>query len=167
MVAADFAGRPLPPRTVAVERGPVANFAKAVKDDDPAYAEPAAAAALGLPAIPAPPTYSFAMAHWGSFPELQPDGAGSDNPVLGVLAALHRERPGLLLHGEQEFTYHRPILVGDVLTAEGCVRDVTTKARPDGSSMTFVVVETRWRDAAGEPVVTEAMTLIHRSSAGS
>jgi hypothetical protein len=29
--------------------------------------------------------------------------------------------------------------------------------------MTFIVTETEWRDADGEPVVTSTMTLIHRA----
>ena len=39
--------------------------------------------------------------------------------VLGPLMA----NGGLILHGEQEFTYHRPVLAGDVLVGEGRVAD--------------------------------------------
>ncbi|MGH9058569.1 MAG: FAS1-like dehydratase domain-containing protein, partial [Acidimicrobiales bacterium] len=69
-------------RVVAVDRAPVANFARAVKDTDPVYRDPRTAQAAGLADIPAPPTFPFAMAYWGTYPELQeglePVG---DNPM--------------------------------------------------------------------------------------
>ena len=34
---------------------------------------------------------------------------------------------GLILHGEQEFIYHRPVLVGDVLVSEGKITDAYQK----------------------------------------
>ena len=70
---------------------------------------------------------------------------------------------GLVLHGEQEFSYQRPITVGDVLVGEGTLTDVYEK-ESKGKTMTFVVVETVWRDEKdGQPVVTERFNLIHRS----
>ena len=58
-------GKPTGKSTVVVERGPIANFADAVVDDSPIYKSPAAAAAAGLPGIPAPPTFPFVMETWG------------------------------------------------------------------------------------------------------
>ena len=52
---------------------------------------------------------------------------------------------GLLLHGEQEFIYHRPIVVGDVLVGEGKVVDAYQK-ESKGKTMTFFVSETTWSD---------------------
>lgn len=163
MAATEHIGAPTPPKVVTIERGPVSRFAAACKDEDPVYADADAAHAAGFPGIPAPPTFSFAMAHWGTFREQQPDGADAEHPMLAIIGDLMRERPGLILHGEQEFTYHRPIVVGDVLTSSGRVLDVRTKTREGGPTMTFVDTETRWRDAEGNPVVTEVMTLIHRA----
>ena len=161
MAATDVISAPIPAQTVVVERGPVANFAKAVKDDSAVYADPRAAAEAGFDAIPAPPTYAFAMHHWGAFPELQPEGAGGTHPMLRAIGEL-MAGGGLILHGEQEFTYHRPLLVGDTLTASGSVKDVYAKEGSGGRTMTFVVTETVWSDADGEPVVTATMTLLHR-----
>ena len=48
----------------------------------------------------------------------------------------------LVLHGEQEFEYHRPIEVGDVLDGEGRIIDIYEKDT-DTATMTFVVMETR------------------------
>jgi acyl dehydratase len=147
---------------VVVERGPVANFAKAVKDDNPIYQSPKAATDAGLEGIPAPPTWPFVMEFWGSYPELQ-DGLNkvAMNPGFAIIGE-KMQHGGIVLHGEQEFTYHRPIKVGDVLRGEGVVTDAYEK-ESRGSTMTFVVTETVWKDdATGEPVVTTRMNLIHR-----
>jgi len=70
---------------------------------------------------------------------------------------------GIILHGEQEFEYFRPVVVGDVLLGEGTVKDAYTKDSK-GKTMTFIVTETQWKDATtGEPVVTTRFNLIHRS----
>ena len=70
---------------------------------------------------------------------------------------------GMILHGEQEFAYHRWPKVGDVLEGHRTIADVYEK---DTSSarMEFYVMETDWRDASsGEPVVTDKFTLIVRA----
>jgi MaoC dehydratase-like protein len=70
---------------------------------------------------------------------------------------------GLVLHGEQEFVYHRPIVVGDVLVGQGTLIDMYER-ESKGRTMTFIVVETVWRDdRSGDPVVTERFNLIHRA----
>ncbi len=154
-------GRRTQTSTVVVERGPVTFFADAVLETDPAYRTPAAAVAAGLPGIPAPPTYPFVMDTWGRFPEIQPADAPPPAGLLDVLGPLLADG-GLILHGEQEFTYHRPVVVGDVLTGHGAVVDAYQK-ESKGRTMTFVVVRTDWTDqATGEPVVTSTYNVIYR-----
>ncbi|MGI8796643.1 MAG: MaoC family dehydratase N-terminal domain-containing protein [Acidimicrobiia bacterium] len=156
-------GKPTGASKVTVERGPVGNFARAVLDENPVYESPEAARAAGFTAIPAPPTFSFAMQHWGKFAEDQPaDPTGGDNPMHKVMGELFG-KGGLVLHGEQEFDYHRPLVVGDVLVGEGRITDMYEK-ESKGRTMTFLVTETVWRDEkTDEPVVTERFNLIHRS----
>ncbi|MGQ0802868.1 MAG: FAS1-like dehydratase domain-containing protein [Actinomycetota bacterium] len=148
---------------VTVERGPVANFAAAVLDENPVYQTPEAAQGAGFGAIPAPPTFSFAMQHWGKFAEDQPaDTTGGENPMHKVMGELFG-KGGLVLHGEQEFEYHRPLVVGDRLVGEGRITDMYEK-ESKGRTMTFLVTETVWRDEkTDEPVVTERFNLIHRA----
>jgi len=154
-------GTPTGTTVVTVERGQVALFADAVKDPDPVYRDPRAAADAGLPGIPAPPTYPFVMGNFGVYPELQTDDAPTGNPMGAVLGPL-MAKGGLILHGEQEFTYHRPVLAGDVLEGKGMVVDAYQK-ESKGKTMTFVVVETAWSEqATGEPVCTSRMNIIHR-----
>jgi acyl dehydratase len=151
--------------TVVVERGAVTNFARAVCDDDPVYRDPAAARAAGLDSIPAPPTYAIALAYWGAFPELQPLSYGEPTGYRGIaeVMALLKASGGLILHGEQEFVYHRPILVGDRLRGASQIVNAYTK-QSKGHTMTFVVDETVWRDdTTGDPVVTVRFNVIHRA----
>jgi acyl dehydratase len=148
---------------VAVERGPVAVFADAVKDSNPIYSDPRAAEAAGLPAIPVPPTYPAVMGHWGTFADIQPEDAGAVVSGIGEVLGPLLAGGGLLLHGEQEFEYHRPVVVGDVLLGEGKVADVYEKTSAS-STLTFVVLETVWRDDdTGDPVVTMRMNLLVRT----
>jgi len=147
-------------RVVTVERGPVTAFARAVKSRDKVYRDKRVAQAAGFEDVPAPPTFAFAMAYWGAHPELQ-EGLEpiESNPMISLVGGLG---PGLILHGEQEFEYHRPIVVGDVLAGEDVIADVYER-ETDTHVMTFIVTETVWTDrATGEPVVTARFNLLHR-----
>ena len=141
---------------VTVERAPIANFARVLEDTNPVLAD-----------TPAPPTFSFVMAYWGAYAGDQPpDPTASDqspgvNPMHRIMGELHG-KGALVLHGEQEFVYHRPIVSGDVLDGEQSITDMYEK-ETDAATMTFVVMETNWTDASsGEPVVTERFNLIAR-----
>ena len=154
-------GKPMSKSKVVIERGPVANFATAVCDANPVYRDPRAAAEAGFDAIAVPPTFPFVMQAWGEFPEDQPADKPTGNPLGEVIGPL-MSKGGIILHGEQEFIYHRPLSVGDVLVGEGRVTDAYAK-ESKGKTMTFIVTETVWRDdATGEPVVTSRFNLIHR-----
>jgi hypothetical protein len=147
-------------RVVTVERAPVTVFARAVKSRDRIYRDRQAAQDAGFADIPAPPTFAFALAYWGAYPELQ-EGVEpvESNPMLDLLGSLG---PGLMLHGEQEFEYHQPVLVGDVLSGEDVIAEVYER-ESDTHVMTFIVTETVWRDyESGEPVVTARFNLMHR-----
>ena len=148
---------------IVVERGPVAMFATAVKDDNPVYKSPEAARDAGFESIPAPPTFGFAMSYWGSFPEIQPaDDPGKDRNIIMEIVAPLMQQGGVILHGEQTFTYHRPLLVGDVLVGEGKVVDLYER-ESKGKVMTFFITENVYTsERSGEPVLTTRMNLIHR-----
>lgn len=155
-------GQPTGTSKVVVERGPVMHFADAVLSASPIYHSPEAARQAGFDDIPAPPTWPFAMEFSGKFAELQPSETPKGNPMMTALAPL-MAKGGLILHGEQEFIYHRPVLVGDVLFGEGSITDAYQK-ESSGRTMTFIVSETRWtEEKSGEPVVTARSNIIHRS----
>jgi hypothetical protein len=154
-------GKPTGTSKVVVERGPVTHFAAAVLSTSPIYRNLEAARAAGFESIPAPPTWPFAMEFSGKFEEEQ-TGDSPSNPMAGVLGSL-MAKGGLILHGEQEFEYHRQIQVGDVLIGQGRIADAYQK-ESKGKVMTFFVSEMSWSDErTGEPVVTARFNLIHRA----
>jgi hypothetical protein len=131
---------------VRIESGPVRAFAAAVKDTSPQYREDGAVV---------PPTFPFSWGYWGTI-----DGTTKGLPIDKLRG------PGrMILHGEQEFVYHRHPRVGDVLEGTARISDVYER---DSSSalMEFYVTETSWKDASsGEPVCDVKFTLIVRDTA--
>ena len=158
----EYIGLPTTKGTLVVERAPLSNFARAVTDGNPVYRNADAARVAGFTDIPAPPTFGFSIQNWGKWAELQPpDGTPDRNPMAELIGGL-LAKGGMVLHGEQEFTYHQALVAGQRLTYEGVVRDVYQKPTGD-RVMTFMVVEDTYRDERGEPVLTSTMNLIHRS----
>jgi hypothetical protein len=139
----DLKGKELGTQRVEIERGPVKVFAAAVKDSNPVYAGDGA---------PVPPTYPFSWSFHGS---------RSESSVTGLPIEKLRGKGRMILHGEQEFVYHRLPKVGDVLEGKGRISDVYERERSNGGSMEFYVTDTDWTDAnTGEPVCTARFTLI-------
>jgi hypothetical protein len=140
---------------VALDRSVLANFAASVGDRSDVYrgAEP-----------PAPPTFTFAAPYWSrlSTDEQPADPTeGGGNPMHAIMGQLYA-KGALVLHGEQEFVYHRTPVAGDVLDGVQTITDIYEKAS-ESADMTFVVMETQWNDARdGSPVVTERFNLIAR-----
>jgi acyl dehydratase len=159
----EVVGRSTGKSTLVIERGPVLRFAEAVTESSPIYRRRDAAQAAGFDDIPVPPTWFFsAAAHWGAFAEDQPaDAEPESSPTMEIIGQL-MATGGMVLHGEQEFTYHKPVTVGQTIRSEGEVVDLYEKATGD-RTMTFLVTETRYFDEAGDLLVTARMNLIHRS----
>jgi hypothetical protein len=148
---------------VVLDRAVLANFARSVGDTSPVYRRAETASAAGLAGIPAPPTFTFAAPYWGAYrAEEQPaDPAAGGNPMHKIMGDLFAQG-ALVLHGEQEFTYHRTPTAGDTLDGVQSITDIYEK-ETDSARMTFVVMSTVWSDAAtSEPGVTEKFNLIAR-----
>ena len=159
----EVVGLPTGKATITVERGPVTQFAASVTDTNPIYRNKDAAKAAGFDDIPVPPTYFFSGAtFWGAFPEAQPADATPDrNPTMEIIGKL-MSKGGIVLHGEEEFTYHKPVVVGDTIKSEGKVVDLYEKPAGD-KTMTFLVTENEYRNQDGDLVLTARMNLIHRA----
>ncbi len=142
----ELEGTELGSTKVRIESGPVRVFATAVKDGAPQYREDDAIV---------PPTFPFSWSYWGTI-----DGATKGLPIDKL-----RGKGRMILHGEQEFVYHRNARVGDVLEGTARISEVYEKDTPS-ALMEFYVQETSWKDAAsGEPVVDVKFTLIVRDTA--
>jgi acyl dehydratase len=71
-------------------------------------------------------------------------------PEVGI--SLHR-----VVHGDQRFTYTRPVIVGDELTAELTVDSLRQIGGAD-----IIGTRSEITDADGKPVCTAYATLVHR-----
>ncbi len=125
------------PRTIDVEMGQLRFFAKATGETNPIYFSEEAAKSAGYPTIPAPPTFIFSL-HLGA---LAKRGDIFDS-VHGLGVDMRR-----VLHGEQRFSYHRPIYAGDRITLTTRTSDIYEKK---GGALEFVVQETSAVNAGGE-----------------
>ena len=137
---ADKVGRASPSLAVEVEKGHVRRFVEAIGDPDPLYREEAAARAAGYEHIPAPPTFPTALR-----PNDVREGLGIDMRKV--------------LHGEQEFAFRRPVLVGDRLTLVQRLAEAYEKSGRSGM-MDFLVLETLATDEAGQWVYRARATIV-------
>jgi len=139
-----LAGRVYPPSApYEVSREKIAEFAAAIGSDDPAHRDPAAARALGHPDVVAPVTFAVIVAQ-------RAENQVYADPESGVDFSR-------LVHGEERFTHHRPVVAGDRLTATLHV-DIAREVGGHGMLTTRVEVA----DADGAPVSTVLSVVVIR-----
>ena len=126
-----------------VGREKVREFARAVLATSPLNLDPEAARAAGYADVVAPPTFPVVVQEHTLAQLLADPEAGIDFTRV--------------VHGDQRFTYTRPIVAGDELTATLTVTSVKTLG---GHSM--VTAESSIADATGAHVVTATSTLVVR-----
>lgn len=118
-------GTDLPITALTVDRGRLRFFAKSIGETNPIYTDIDAARCAGHPDLPAPPTFLFSV-------ELE-------NPdPFAFLKSIDVDL-GRVLHGEQNFVYHRTVYPGDELMARPRITDVYTKK---GGALEFLVKDT-------------------------
>jgi acyl dehydratase len=139
-------GKEYPPVRYEVGREKLREFAESVGETDPIYLDEDAARAAGHPDIPAVPTFPVVLT-------LRVGQKIYNDPELGL-------DYGRVVHGEQEFSYQRPIYAGDRLLAAGRVATVETKGRHE-----LLAIETSVTTETGEPVCGALVTLISRGTA--
>lgn len=138
------------PRTIDVEKGQLRFFARATGETDPIYFDEEAARAAGHPTIPAPPTFLFSL-QLGA-PAKRGDLFDVEN---GVGVDMRR-----ILHGEQSFTYHRPIYAGDQMTLITTTKDIYAKK---GGALEFIVQHTEGVNAQGQLCVEMQVVTVVRN----
>lgn len=140
----DLVGRVFAPTApYLVGREKVREFARAVLATSPLNHDPEAARAAGFADVVAPPTFPVVVQE-ATLAQLlaEPDGGIDFTRVV---------------HGEQRFSYTRPVVAGDELTATLAVTSVKTLG---GNAM--VTAESSIVDATGAHVVTAVSTLVVR-----
>jgi acyl dehydratase len=140
----ELQGREFPPtEPYLVGREKVREFARAVHSTSELNFDPAAAQAAGFADVVAPPTFAVVV---------------QEQTLAQLLAAPDADIDfSRVVHGEQRFTYARPIVAGDELTARLTVSSVKSLG---GNSM--VTAESSITDATGAHVVTAISTLVVR-----
>jgi acyl dehydratase len=140
----DLVGRTYPPvETYSVGREAIREFARAVQAGHAAHHDVDAARALGHADLVAPPTFAIVVAQ-------RADAALIADPEAGIDFSR-------VVHADQRFTHHRPIVAGDELVAELHVDQV--RAMGSGAMITS---RAEISTVAGEPVATTVSSLLVR-----
>ena len=142
----DYVGRVFPASApYEVSRLKIAEFADAIGDPNPVYRETAAARAAGHPDVVAPPTFAIVIS-------MAAAGAAMADPDLGLNYAM-------VVHGEQRFSYLRPLTAGDVVTAQPTITEIR-----DAGRNVMMTTNTEIRTVTGELVCTAVSTLVERGA---
>jgi acyl dehydratase len=145
MIDKSWIGHVLPESVLPIERSRLQFFAKATGETRAEYLDVAAARAAGYADLPAPPTFLFAA-------ELD---SGVSNQLLRDLGIPLSK----LLHGEQSFTYHKPVCAGDTVTVKSTISDVYDKKN---GALEFVVKDSRVMNQHNELVAELRAVLVCR-----
>jgi acyl dehydratase len=141
-----FVGRSYPPtEPYEVGREKIREFAEAVGDPNPAYTDREAAKALGYSDVIAPPTFPFAITFKAA-------GDVIADPQLGLDFSR-------VVHGDQKFTYTRPVRAGDRLVVTSTIEAIKSLAGND-----IIDVRGDVHDESGEHVVTAWTKLVARGA---
>lgn len=143
--AGELVGEVIRRTTFPVEAGKIREFATSLHDSNPLYRDGKVAIESGFSGIPAPPTFTAVAAHFHEGEDLF--------TILGLDGAR-------VLHAGQEWKYHRPVIAGELVTCETTVDTVSSKVGRRGGELTVIVLRTEYVGREGEPLVTEAMTII-------
>ena len=139
-----FIGRSYPPTsTYEVSREKIREFADAIGDGNPLYRDPDAARAAGHPDVIAPPTFLTVI-------NLAAINAIVVDPELG----LDYSR---MVHGDQSFSYVRPVRADDRLKLTVYIDDIMDRAGND-----FLTIRADIAAEGGEPVCTTRAQLVVR-----
>lgn len=124
-----------------VGREKIREYATAVLDEHPAHHDEDAAGELGYPSLVAPLTFVAVAGR-----KVQLEMFKRFDVGVNIARVIHRD---------QKFTYHRPLVVGDELYFDSYLDAVT-------ESHGAVIAELRAEvtDAKGEPVITSVVTML-------
>ena len=139
-----FVGRSWPPSApYVVGREKIREFATAIGATDAEYHDPEAARALGYADVVAPPTFPIVVT-------MAANGQIMRDPELGMDYTR-------VVHGDQKFSYVRPIVAGDTLVCVSTVEDITQRGGHD-----FITTRADVTTESGEPLLTAWMKLVQR-----
>jgi len=129
-----------------VGREKVREFATAIGDNNPLFHDLAAAQAAGHRDLLAPPTFPFVITYRAMI------GAMGD-PELNLNYAM-------VVHGEQQFTYARPLYAGDEVVVDSVVANIAAVGRNE-----LLTMEQHVKTLDGELIVTTRNVTVSRGTA--
>ena len=132
-----------PTEPYEVSREKIREFAEAINDPNPVYRDRAAAEALGYPDVIAPPTFPIRLTLLATNDVVR-------SPEFGIDYSR-------VVHGDQRFSYTRPVRAGDVLQVVVSIEDNKLLAANDFVTSRCVVTT-----VDGEDVVTAVSTIVVR-----
>lgn len=128
-----------------VGREKIREFARSVKDDHPMHFDEAAAAEAGYPALVASLTFLAVAGR-----RVQLDVFTKFDIPINLARVLHRD---------QRFIYHRPILAGDRLFFDTYLDSVI-----ESHSTVIAEIRSEVTDGEGNPVITSIVTMLGEST---
>lgn len=141
----DLVGRIYPAgQSYQVGREKIREFATAVKATSPAHFDVEAARKLGFNDVVAPPTFAIIIAQ-------RADAQLIADPASGIDFSR-------VVHADQRFTHHRPIVAGDELLAELYVDQV----REMGAGA-MITTRAEITTVSGEKIATTTSSLLVRA----
>ncbi len=141
-----FLGKTYAPFSVDIEKGRIAQFARAIGEDSPIYFNEKAAKAAGYRQIPAPLTFGFSITM----------DAGQSFNVLEDMGV----EKAKAVHGEQGFDYMGDICAGDTITGQQKVIDIYDKKN---GALIFLVTETKLSNQLGDQVADLHSVIVVRN----
>jgi acyl dehydratase len=136
-------GKQFAPFQYEVGKEKIAEYARAVGEDNPVYFDRDKAREAGFRDVPAPPMFAVVYSSGAVAPAIF-------DPDVGINFAM-------MVHGGQEFVWGEPVVAGDVITTETSVKDISEKG-----GMGFYVFESVSRNQDGQEVVRGTWTNIVR-----
>ena len=142
-VKTEAIGKSYEPKTYAVGREKIREYAHAVGETDARHLDVEAARAAGYRDLVAPPMFTVVYSGAAIWPALF-------DPEVGIDFAR-------MVHGGQEFRWERPVVAGDEITTTATVKDISERG-----GMGFYVFETVSKNQDSDTVATGTWTNIVR-----
>ena len=140
----DFVGRVFGPgEPYEVSRVKIAEFADAIGEPSPLCRDREAAVKAGYPDVIAPPTFPIIISMASTGIIQNDSGLGLDYSMV--------------VHGEQQFSYSRPLHAGDVVVATSTVESIRAVG-----AMSMMTTRTDISTVDGEHVCTAKAVIVER-----
>ena len=146
MIDKQWIGHTLPASELSIDRARLRFFAKAIGETNPLFTDVAAARAAGHADLLAPPTFLFA--------------AEMDSGAMDQLLADLQVPIAKILHGEQSFVYHQPVVAGDTVTVRSRIDDIYDKKN---GALEFVEKSSRATNQRGDHVADLKTVIVVRN----